>query len=117
MAEIATILAYAAALLAVAAMAATTIRQLRYAMFVAGLAALAHFALTDQLGWAIIAAVFLVINGMQISVLRRRARRGGPWVVRGSRRGRGPSASVRGLGSVRRLVPGKREGRVPMARR
>ena len=76
MAEIATILAYAAALLAVAAMAATTIRQLRYAMFVAGLAALAHFALTDQLGWAIIAAVFLVINGMQISVLRRRARRG-----------------------------------------
>ncbi|MBL4717296.1 MAG: cyclic nucleotide-binding domain-containing protein [Erythrobacter sp.] len=76
MAEIATILAYAAALLAVAAMAATTIRQLRYAMFVAGLAALAHFALTDQLGWAIIAAVFLIINGMQISVLRRRARRG-----------------------------------------
>jgi|GEM_PF-5213548 len=58
MAEIATILAYAAALLAVAAMAATTIRQLRYAMFVAGFAALAHFALTEQLGWAIIAAVF-----------------------------------------------------------
>lgn len=76
MGGIATILVYGAALLAVVAMATTTIRQLRYAMLVAGLAALGHFALTGQIGWAIVAFVFVAVNGVQISVLRRRAKRG-----------------------------------------
>ncbi|WP_370188848.1 Crp/Fnr family transcriptional regulator [Qipengyuania sp.] len=76
MSGIASILAYGAALLAVVAMAATTIRHLRYAMLVAGLGALGHFALTGQVGWAVVALVFAAVNAVQISVLRRRARRG-----------------------------------------
>lgn len=76
MASIAAIFAYGAALLAVVAMAATTIRQLRYALLIAGLGALGHFALTDQIGWAIVASVFVTVNGVQIAVLHRRARRG-----------------------------------------
>ena len=76
MSGVASILAYGAALLAVVAMAATTIRQLRYAMLVAGLGALGHFAVTGQVGWAVVAFVFVAVNTVQISVLRRRARRG-----------------------------------------
>lgn len=76
MAGLATILAYGAALLAVVAMATTTIRQLRYAMLLAGLGALGHFGLTGQIGLAIVAFVFVAVNGLQLSVLHRRARRG-----------------------------------------
>ncbi|WP_370297951.1 Crp/Fnr family transcriptional regulator [Qipengyuania mesophila] len=76
MSGVASILAYGAALLAVVAMAATTIRQLRYAMLVAGLGLLGHFALTGQVGWAVVALIFVAVNAVQISVLRRRARRG-----------------------------------------
>lgn len=76
MSAIASILPYGAALLALVAMAATSIRQLRYAMLFAGLAALAHFALAGQIAWAITAFAFVAVNGVQISVLRRRARRG-----------------------------------------
>lgn len=76
MAGLAGILAYGAGLLAIVAMAATTIRQLRYAMLLAGVAALAHFALTGEIGWAVVAFAFVAVNGVQISVLRRRARRG-----------------------------------------
>ena len=76
MGGLASILAYGAALLAVVAMAATSIRQMRYALLVVGLAAIGHFSLAGQAGWAIIALLFVAVNAVQISVLRRRARRG-----------------------------------------
>ena len=76
MGGLASILAYGAALLGVVAMAATSIRQMRYALLVVGLSAFGHFALTGQVGWAIIAFLFVAVNAVQISVLRRRARRG-----------------------------------------
>ena len=76
MAGLAGLLAYAAALAAIGAMAATSIRQLRYIMLLAGIGGCAHFALLGQIGWAIIAFVFVAVNAIQISVLRRRARRG-----------------------------------------
>ena len=76
MAGLAGLLAYAAALAAIGAMAATSIRQLRYIMLLAGIGGCAHFALLGQIGWAIIVFVFVAVNAIQISVLRRRARRG-----------------------------------------
>lgn len=76
MGGIASILAYGAALVAIVAIAATSIRNMRYALLVAGLGALGHFILTERLGWAITAFFFVAVNAVQIWVLHRRSRRG-----------------------------------------
>lgn len=76
MGGIASILAYGAALVAIVAIAATSIRNMRYALLVAGLGALGHFILADRTGWAIIAFLFVAVNAVQIWVLHRRSRRG-----------------------------------------
>lgn len=76
MSGFASILAYGAALVAVIAVAATSIRRMRYALLVAGLGALGHFVLSSQVGWAIIVFFFVAVNSVQIWVLHRRSRRG-----------------------------------------
>jgi CRP-like cAMP-binding protein len=76
MESLASMLIYGAALVAIVAMAATSIRRMRYALLVAGLAALVHFILTSQLVWATVLFFFVAVNAVQIAVLRRRAKRG-----------------------------------------
>ena len=76
MGGIADILAYGAAVLAVVSMAATSIRRMRYALLATGLAAIGFFILADRYVWAFMALIFVAVNAVQISILRRRAVRG-----------------------------------------
>ncbi|QYJ08389.1 Crp/Fnr family transcriptional regulator [Qipengyuania flava] len=74
--SLSSMLIYGAALVAIVAMAATSIRRMRYALLVAGLGALGHSILGGQIVWAIVTFFFVAVNAVQIAVLRRRAKRG-----------------------------------------
>ncbi len=69
-------LGYLAALLLIVAVAATTLRSIRYAALAGGIVGFVHFALIGRWDMATLAVLFVTVNAIQTAVLRSRARGG-----------------------------------------